>query len=433
VPSPGDEVSAAPAGTLRRDGEVMGLVGSAHFTSHFFQLTLPPLFPLLRDEFEVSYAALGLLVSLMYAASGIGQPVAGFLVDRWGARRVLLTGMAVLAGAMAAAALSPSYWLLVPAVLVAGMGNAVFHPADYAILNATVHPRRLGRAYSVHGIGGSLGYASAPVAIVALSGLWGWRGALLAAGAGGIALTALVASRGEEPPGPAAAQARGDGGARPGLLQDIRSILVAPILLAFAYFVLQATALIGVHTFAVTALAAIYEAPLALATGALTAFLLGRTVGMVAGGVLADRTGRHDVVAGVGLSVTAGLMLLVAAPLPTPAALPALLAVAGACFAATNASRDLLVRSATPHGSTGKVYGFVYSGLDLGSSVTPFLFGWLLDRGEPRAMFAVVAGLLLVGILTVVQVRRRAPPRPRGDERGRTWAVHTSSRNGGEG
>jgi MFS family permease len=389
----------------------MGAIGVAHFTSHFFQLALPPLFPLLRDALGVSYLALGLMMSVLYGASGVGQAVAGFLVDRAGARAVLLAGMGVLAGAMALAGLSVSYGMMVAVVLVAGLGNSVFHPADYAILNASVTPRRLGRAYSVHGICGSLGYAAAPVVLVAVGGALGWRAALLMAGGLGLALTGLVAGQSGVMTDHRHAAGRPAPG-RSGLARDLRLLLVLPILLAFAYFSLHAMALIGLQTFAVTALVAGSGAPLGLATGALTAFLLGRAVGILAGGMLADRTSRHDLVAVTGMLLAALLTLLVASAAMPSDLLAPVLGAAGLCLGATNPSRDMLVRATAATGASGKVFGFVYSGLDLGSALTPLLFGWLLDRGEPRAVFVVAAGLMLVSIVTVLEVRRRAAPAP---------------------
>ena len=136
--------AGAAGGGLRRDVRVIGLVGGAHFVSHFFQLTLPPLFPLLRDDFGVTYVQLGLVMSLFYASSGIGQTASGFLVDHFGARRVLPAGMALVALAMALAGLAPSYWALVAVALLGGLGNSVFHPADYSIFNASVSSSRLG-------------------------------------------------------------------------------------------------------------------------------------------------------------------------------------------------------------------------------------------------------------------------------------------------
>jgi FSR family fosmidomycin resistance protein-like MFS transporter len=388
----------------------MGLVGGAHFVSHFFQLTLPPLFPILRDAFGVSYVQLGLLMSVFYASSGFGQTASGFLVDHWGARRVLPAGMAILAFAMALAGIAPSYWALVPAALLGGLGNSVFHPADYSIFNASVSPSRLGRAYGVHGICGNLGWAAAPVVVVALSSVMGWRLALVSLGVLGIAAALALSTQREalddrrEPAGLRGAPSSG-------WTADARLLMTTPILLAFAYFALLATSLIGIQTFSVSTLVAIYEAPLGMATGALTAFLLGSAAGILGGGFLADRTSRHDVIAGCGLLLGAVASLVIASAAPPLALLPVAMALAGFCLGATTPSRDMLVRAATPPGASGKVYGFVYSGLDLGSSLTPLLFGWLLDRGEPRMVFVASAGFMLLTIATVVQVRRHAAGR----------------------
>ncbi len=393
-------------GSVTRDARIIGLVGSAHFFSHFFQLALPPLFPVLKDALGVPYVALGFMMSVMYAASGVGQTVSGFLVDRFGAARVLVVGMTLFAGAIAAAGLAPSYWVLLPIAVVAGLGNSVFHPADYSIFNASVDARRLGRAYSVHSICGNLGWTVAPAVIVTLASHTSWRTALVTVGGIGVGAALLLSTQAHtladdrRPVAPREADAAG------GLPADIRLLMVAPVLAAFAYFTLLATSLIGIQTFSVTAMVALYGAPLALATGALTAFLLGSSAGILLGGFLADHTRRHDLVAGGGMLTGALLALVLATGGLALAALPVVMAVTGFALGVTSPSRDMLVRQATPRGASGKVYGFVYSGLDLGSSLTPLLFGWLLDRGEPRSVFVVSAVFMLLTISTVVQVRR---------------------------
>jgi MFS transporter, FSR family, fosmidomycin resistance protein len=396
-------------GSLKRDVRIITIVGGAHFISHFFHLTLPPLFPLLRDDFGVSYTQLGLLMGLFYAASGIGQVASGFLVDHFGARRVLPCGMAILAGAMGLAGLAPAYWALAAAAILGGLGNSVFHPADYSIFNASVSSPRLGRAYGVHGICGNLGWAVAPAVVVGLAGPLGWRGSLITVGAVGVAAAVALSTQGAalvdriEPVTHRMAPAVG-------LAASVRLLLAPSILTAFAFFALIATSLIGIQTFSVSAMVAIFDAPLGLATGALTAFLLGSAVGILAGGFLADRTSRHDVLAGGGLILGAVLSLVIASGAPSLAMLPAAMALMGFCLGTISPSRDMLVRAATPPGASGKVYGFVYSGLDLGSCLTPLFFGWLLDHGEPRMVFVTSAIFMLLTIATAVQVRRRAAP-----------------------
>jgi MFS family permease len=394
-------LDSAPASSFRADARVIGAIGSAHALSHFFQLVLPPLFPLLRAEFGVSYATLGALLSLMYVASGVCQFGAGFAVDRFGARPVLLAGLALLAGGTLAAGFVPGIGWLFPLVVLMGIGNGVFHPADFAVLNANVSPRRLGHAYSSHGIGGSLGYALAPVVSFGLASAFGWRTSLLACGAAGLVAVVLLATQA------AALDSRKHGTAVPkhtlsGSLELFRQ---RPILLCFAYFCVLTIATIGITTFLGTSINAAYGLPLAIAATAITAYLLGNVGGVLAGGCLASRTARHDRVAATGLAVGAVLILLLAlfAPLATWA-IP-LLALTGFALGATGPSRDMIVRAATPKGASGRVYGFVYSGLDLGSALSPVALGAILDHGSPRLVAAAIAAFLFVAIATVVQVR----------------------------
>jgi MFS family permease len=394
-------LDSAPASSFRADAKVIGAVGSAHALSHFFQLVLPPLFPLLRAEFGVSYATLGALLSVMYVASGLCQFGAGFAVDRFGARPVLLAGLGLLAGGTLAAGLVPSIGWLFPLVVLMGIGNGVFHPADFAVLNANVSPRRLGHAYSSHGIGGSLGYALAPVVSFGLASAFGWRTSLLICGALGLVAVAILATQ------RGALDSRKHGVAAPKhtLSGSMELFRQRAILLCFAYFCVLTIGTIGITTFLGTSINAAYGLPLAIAATAITAYLLGNAAGVLAGGFLAARTARHDRVAATGLGVGAVLILLLAlfAPLATWA-IP-LLALTGLALGATGPSRDMIVRGATPKGASGRVYGFVYSGLDLGSALGPVALGAMLDHGSPRLVAAAIAVFLFVAIATVVQVR----------------------------
>ena len=394
--SPADLVS------FRRDARVIGVVGVAHGLSHFFQLVLPPLFPLLRAEFGVSYATLGALVSTFYVASGLCQFGAGFAVDRFGAKPVLYGGLGLLAGGTLLAGTVPGIAWLFPLAVLMGIGNGVFHPADFAVLNANVDPRRLGHAYSAHGIGGSLGYALAPIVSYGLGGVLGWRTALLLLGTVGLVALALLATQGHA----LRSRAQGTNPPKHTVAGSIELFRQRPILLCFAYFCVLTVATIGIQTFAGTGLNAAYDIPLAIAASAITAYLLGSTTGILAGGFLAARTTRHDRVAAAGLAVGASLMLLIAT---SPAVAPwavALLAMTGFAIGSTGPSRDMIVRGATPPGASGRVYGFVYSGLDLGATLAPVAMGALLDHGSPRIVFGAVSLFLFLAIGTVIQVRR---------------------------
>jgi MFS family permease len=388
------------------DFRVIGLIGAGHLISHFLQLTLPPLFPILRTELDVSWAALGVVSSVFYGVSAVAQTVAGFVVDRLGARRVLLAGMTLMGGAIALGGVVHSYWMLVGVAALAGLGNSVFHPADYSMLNQAVSARRIARAYSVHQLSGNAGWVLAPIVVGTVTHVAGWRAAL--ATAGGLALLGTLIL---------ATQTRGLGAAErartaspPSVTADVRLLFAVPILMAFGYFALLTASTMGIQTFAVPALGLIYDAPLTLATGALTVYLFGNASGILTGGVLADRATRHDLVAATGVTGAAVLTLVLASGQLPLGSIAAVMAAMGFSMGVTAPSRDMLVRAATPRGSSGKVFGFVYSGLDLGSLVAPPIYGWLLDRGQPRAMFAVIALVMFVMILTVIQVRRRVVP-----------------------
>jgi len=396
-------VTTASTASLRADVKVIGVIGIAHCLSHFFQLVLPPLFPLLKSEFGVSYATLGAVMGMFYVASGFSQFTAGFAVDRFGARPVLLGGFGLFVGGVLLASTVGGVGWLFPIAAVMGIGNGVFHPVDFAVLNANVAPKRLGHAYSVHGIGGSLGYAVAPLVSFGLASALGWRSALLVMGGAGVVVLIVLASLRETLK---SRQAGAD--ARPSLQDSFKLFREKTILLCFAYFCLVTVATMGIQTFAATALNAAYAIPLALATSAVTAYLLGNTSGIVAGGFLASRVARHDRVAATGLAI-ASVLVLALASFPALAAWAiALFALAGFAIGATSPSRDMIVRAATPPGASGRVYGFVYSGLDLGSTIGPILLGLLLDHSSPRMAFFAVAAFLAAGIATVVQVRRSA-------------------------
>lgn len=395
---------APPSGRApTRDLEVIGLVGLAHLGSHFFHLVLPPLFPALREAFSVSWTELGLLLTVFFVTSGLAQTPAGFLVDRIGAVRVLAGGLALLGVGALLAALAPSFLLLFPAAALLGLGNSVFHPSDYAILSHRVTPVRMARAFSVHTIGGTIGWALAPVVMAALATQLGWRTALLAAACLGLGLAALILARrdGLETP---SHHGRGTAGTSPATsaLSVLRS---RPVVLCFTFFALQATGVIALQGFMPLALDKLWGFELVTAATTVTAFMIGSAFGTAAGGLLADRTGnRHGIIA-TGLGLAALLALVpahVVLPLPL---LWAVVALAGGLHGSTTPSRDLLVRAAAPPGSSGKVFGFVYSGLDLGATIAPAIAGRLLDAGMPAGLFWLAAIATALSILAAASVR----------------------------
>lgn len=399
------DVGTTAVGTLRRDMRVIGLISGAHFFSHFYQLVLPPLFPLLRVEFGVSYSALGLLTGLFYITGAVSQPAVGFVVDRYGARPILLAGLALLAASVAVLGLVPGYWTMIPIVILAGLGNAVFHPADFAILNASVHNSRLGRAYGAHGICGNLGWAAAPPFVWFLAELFGWRTALVAAGCIGLAATVYLAGQGDAMTDHRRPE-RGAAAPKTTLTTDIAGLMTPAILLTFTFFMLTSMALIGVQTFVPIALTNFHQTSPDTAKDALTAFLLAGAAGTLGGGILVDRIKRPELIVGICLGAFTLVFLALALHGLSGVLVIAVLALTGALLGATSPSRDMIVRQKTLTGASGKVYGFVYSGLDLGAAIIPPVFGWLIDRGSPQFVFVLVSAVIGVSVLTIIRVDR---------------------------
>jgi MFS transporter, FSR family, fosmidomycin resistance protein len=385
----------------QRDYAVIGAVGLVHSTSHVFQFCLPPMFPLLQDEFGMGFAALGSVVAAFYLASGLGQAFVGIFVDRWGGRRVLAAGMALLAGAILAMAFAPAFWMFLPLAVVAGLGNSVFHPADFAILASRVHPSRTGRAFSIHAFGGTIGYVVSPLLLAAL-GFWlGWRTALAVGGVYGLMQAAFVYLArdllGEAAPTVAAAKE----GIREVAAAFGKLLVMPSMLAAFVYLTMTAMSSAGVQTFAAASLAAIHGIEFRAATLAVTLYLVGNAIGILAGGVLADATDRHDQVAAVGLVAAALLLASSAAFTPPFAVVLVLFAATGMAVGITSAARDILVKKLAPPGATGRTFGLVYSGFDIGSMLAPLLLGWFLDHGWPEGTLYGIAVAFAATILAI--------------------------------
>ncbi|AVR97573.1 MFS transporter [Pseudoduganella armeniaca] len=398
-PTSATAVPASADATLRQDARVIGLVGLAHGTSHFYHLILAALFPWLRSEFALSYAQLGLLMTVFFVVSGIGQALAGFVVDRVGARRVLFFGVAMLGISAMALALAHSYAALLGGALLAGVGNSIFHPADYTLLNQRVSRARLAHGFSVHGISGNIGWAAAPLFMTTVATVADWRTALACAALLPLAVLAILfANRTAlrpNPPVPAAAAGQG------GALGFLR---LPTVWMCFAFFFLTAVALGGIQAFGPIALAQLYAVSRELATSSYTAYMLASAGGMVVGGFLGAGARRHDRTVALAFACAAALAVLLGAGwLPGWTVLP-LMAAIGFCSGVAGPSRDLMIRAAAPQNATGRVYGVVYSGLDSGLSVGPLLFGAIMDAGHPGWLFHGVALFQLAAIGTAVGV-----------------------------
>lgn len=391
--------------SLGRDARVIALIGFAHAVSHFFHLLLPPLFPWLKAEFGLDYLQLGGTMTVFFACSATGQALAGFLVDRLGALRVLLAGMSLFLLAGIALALAGGYPGLLLAAALAGCGNAVFHPADFTVLNRSVSPGRLSHAFSVHGLSGNLGWAAAPLFLTALAGLFGWRTAALAAGLMALpAMALLLAARRLLVVAPVS-----DGHAASGGQSPLAFLRDGAVWLCFAFFFLITAAFGAIQSFSPAVLGALYGLSVHAAAATLSGYLLASGAGIVVGGFIAQHRAHERIIAVV-LGIAALLALLLASQWLAAPFIPLLFAAIGFFSGSAGPSRDLLVRRAAMarfgQAAYGRIYGFVYSGLDLGLALAPLLFGLLMDREQFAAVLVGVAVFQSLAILTALRVGR---------------------------
>lgn len=395
---------------FRDEYATIAVVGFAHGVSHFFHLLLAPLFPWLMRDFSLSYTQAGATMTAFFVVSGIGQALAGFAVDRWGARRVLQFGIGCLTASGLVLAGAGSYAGLVVAAALAGLGNAVFHPADFTALNRHVTGTRLSHGFSVHALSGNLGWAAAPGVMAGIAAVAGWRSAALAAAAlGAAALAVLWWHRhrlGDGEPAPAAKTAETPAGV-------FAFLGIGAIWLCFTFFLMVTLAFGAIQSFGIPLFQHLYAISTGLAATAVTAYLLGGAAGIALGGFLANRGGDLDRRIALVLGLAALLALFLATGIPPGVLLPVFTAAIGFCVGIAGPSRDLLVRRvATAHfgqGALGRVYGFVYSGLDAGLAISPLIFGVLMDNGRYPAAMVGIALFQAAAVLTVLTIGRRRP------------------------
>jgi FSR family fosmidomycin resistance protein-like MFS transporter len=391
----------------RRDLHTISLVGLAHGTSHFFHMLLPPLFPVFSQAFGLSYAELGLLVTLFFAVSGIGQALAGFLVDRVGARPVLFAALGCFVAAAACGAMAQGYGGLLLAAALAGLGNSPFHPVDFTILNHRVSQPRLGHAFAVHGVSGNLGWAIAPVVLLGVTGLTGsWRWALATCALWALAVLAVMLWK-HEAVDDHVRQRRAATHVAERSEPALAFLRLPSVWLCFSFFFFSTCALTAILSFAGPALHKMYDVPLEAASFVVTGYMLCGIVGLLLGGFVAARAARLERTIGICLAAAGALLALVGTGW-----LPAVLAIGVAAFAGLGTglagpSRDMLIKRASPPGATGRVYGTVYSGLDLGFALAAPVFGAVLDGGHPNGVFFGAALALALGVLSASMIGLR--------------------------
>ena len=386
--------------TPSAESRLIAGVCAAHMMSHYYLLMLAPLFAFIRADFNVTYTELALALTVFNVVSGLLQTPVGFLVDRIGARVILIAGLALSSAAYAIAGLFASYWMFIAMYGVAGLGNTTYHPADYSLLSHHSPPERLSQIFAFHTFAGMLGSAIAPVTLLAMQSFFGWRGAYIGAAIFGFVVLAVLIAQ-PEPISRQSREPRSGKTAAPGAQAGWRLLTAPAILLNLAFFTLTALMGNGLNTYLIVALGALHGTPPAVANIALTSLLTLNAVGVLAGGVLASRVRRHTLIAASGLTIAGVVIALIGLFNLPSAVLIAVMGISGFAVGTTYPSRDMLVRAVTPPGAFGAVFGFVSTGFNIGASIAPIVYGMLMDHGQPRGIFFLSALVSLVCVSTV--------------------------------
>ncbi len=381
---------------LSRSTRVNLLISNGHFLSHFYVLCMPTMFLTWRDAFQVSFAQLGMTLAMMSAMTAILQTPVGFLVDKYGARLFLVGGTLLMSLSIAGMSLATEFWQIQILAMMSGIGNSVVHPADYAILSGSIEKDKMGRSFAMHTFSGNLGFAlGAPITAFLMASV-GWRGALATVGLAGVpvVLSILLQSSILKD------QTRGPAKAGASVLSGKELLLNRTMILFFLFFLFGAMAGGAMQAWLVTILHTVKGIELTLAATALTAYMVGSTLGVLVGGWFADKYREHILHFVTGLVCLSATMMLVIdwVNMPGLAIVPVTF-IAGLSLGASRTPRDVLLKDAAPPGQIGKVFGFVSSGLPLGSALTPIPFGFLIDKGYPQMVLMLAAGILFVSLL----------------------------------
>jgi MFS family permease len=392
----------APSRRTKSDTKLrtLALVSAAHWVSHFHMLVLPMLFPFLKTALNIDYIELGFVLTMFAVVSALTQAPAGYLVDHFGARKILLIGLCLGGASLCLIGLRLSYPVLVTSAVLLGLANSVYHPADYAILDAHMDEARMGRAFSIHTFAGYLGGAMAPMIVAALMTSLGRVTALFVSGlAGPLVAVSLLAFAVPE----AGANRRKDGNGH----ASQRSIITSTLIMLTIFFMLLGLSTAGISNFGVVALMNGFSASFSTANVALTAYLAASAIGVLAGGFLADRTNRHSHVAAFCFGINAAILLLIALVALPPALLTITMATTGFLGGMIAPSRDMLVRNAAPEGAAGRAFGIVSTGFNFSGILSPLLFGWIMDQGLPRWVFSISALFMMLTVVLALFTERK--------------------------
>jgi MFS family permease len=378
---------------------ILALISTGHALSNYYVLCLPALLPFFREDFKVSFTYLGVILTTRAVTTGLLQVPVGFLVDKLGGKKVLIVGLFMLSASFSLLAAIPDFFWSIPLMVLFGAGLASMRPCNYTILNASIHPSFVGRAFGINMFTAHAARAVAPPMIVSIAVIWDWRIAVLTAGALGFLVTLALTTQW---------RIVRDDTVQPkkthdlSFFQEIRHLASASLLMFFVFFIFNALTTHGVHSFTVAALAELRDTPVTAASGVLTAYLVTGALGVLLGGFIVDKIPRHALIAIITL-VGSGAMFVAVGALPMPVvAIIVLMSIAGVLQGVLRPARDMLMRAIIPRESFGKAIGIVATGAAVGGATAPVIFGWILDYGDPSWLFYVLAANLCVLIVCVL-------------------------------
>ena len=398
-----DIVAGSDRAETQSELRSLTVISIAHWYSHYVILVLPMLFPFLKERLNVGFQELGFALTVFAVVSGLTQAPVGYIVDRFGARKLLILGVCLGSASFIILGMNLSYPSLIACAALLGLANSVYHPSDYSLLAANIDGKRIGRAFSIHTFSGFFGGAVAPAIVAALFAVGGGSGALIASGVLGLVVAVLILAF-PIPEASAATAKTADTSS-----ETSSGVLTPAIISLMIFFMLLGLSNGGISTFGVSALMDGYGLQFTTANIALTAYLGASAVGVLAGGYLADRTHRHGDVAAACFAANVVIIALIALFTPHPVVLVGMMTVAGFLGGVIAPSRDMLVRKSAPPGAAGRAFGIVSTGFNMSGIVSPLLFGWIMDQSMPRGVFWGAAVFMALTVLLALVTERRKP------------------------
>ncbi|MEF8877750.1 MAG: MFS transporter, partial [Haloarculaceae archaeon] len=398
------------------------LVTVAHAVNEFYSVALPPILPLLVDDFAISYGEAGALLTVFYVTYSVFQLPAGALADRVGQRWILAVGMVVLSGGILLAAGAGDYRTLVAAEVLAGIGGSTYHPAGMSIISDLEGSTTEGKAMGIHGLGGVVGTALAPALVGGLAALFDWRLALTVGAAVGLVYGLIFLALFRDVPGPAV---EADGGPEPDAEPDrgpaghgsasgnrgasTRTFASVPlerwVAVLFLANLAISTELGAVRTFVTSYLVEHAGTSTGLANGVFFAMLVGAGIASLGAGTLADTMDRRTL--GVAAMVASALALAGTALVPAvPVALVAWFFLTGVVMWAALPAMNAITSAYSERGFSGSLFGVMLTAGSLGGAAGPLLFGVAAERFGMGTAFPMVAVVSAAGAAVFLAMRR---------------------------